>query len=217
MTICPTTYNLNTEAFHKWCDLEEAKSDARRNGWQPKTPPASPKSVVEVEHVDKPSPQPKKPTAPKFLFFQSSKFVVDVCYHFEDVFNNKYVYKVLKRTKCFVTIQQQCQYHNNAPDIKRLKIYKRGNDEYINIPDVRKYRMYSSDTTPENEVPKLEKVVPMSGDRANAFKTLRLNRRATMREIKLAYRKLALQHHPDKGGNPEKFRMIQEAWELLSS
>lgn len=35
-------------------------------------------------------------------------------------------------------------------------------------------------------------------------------------DIKKAFRKLALREHPDKGGNPEKFKEIQSAYEILS-
>ncbi len=34
-------------------------------------------------------------------------------------------------------------------------------------------------------------------------------------EIKHAYRELARRHHPDTGGDPERFRQIQEAYEIL--
>jgi DnaJ family protein A protein 2 len=37
----------------------------------------------------------------------------------------------------------------------------------------------------------------------------------SLEEIKIAYRKLAIQHHPDKGGNAETFKQIQEAYEYL--
>ena len=35
-------------------------------------------------------------------------------------------------------------------------------------------------------------------------------------ELKKAYRKLALINHPDKGGDPEKFKRIQHAYDILS-
>jgi DnaJ homolog subfamily A member 2 len=37
-----------------------------------------------------------------------------------------------------------------------------------------------------------------------------------MQRIKKAYRRASLMHHPDKGGDPEKFKQIQHAYEVLS-
>lgn len=42
---------------------------------------------------------------------------------------------------------------------------------------------------------------------------LHITREATKEEIVAAYRKLALQHHPDHGGNVEEFHPIQKAYE----
>ena len=36
-------------------------------------------------------------------------------------------------------------------------------------------------------------------------------------EIKTAYRKLAVKHHPDKGGDTEKFKEITRAYEVFAS
>ncbi len=47
------------------------------------------------------------------------------------------------------------------------------------------------------------------------YNTLGITNNATPDEIKKAYRKLAMQHHPDKGGDPEKFQKITEAYESL--
>ena len=38
----------------------------------------------------------------------------------------------------------------------------------------------------------------------------------TADEVKRAYRKLAMKHHPDKGGDAEKFKRIVYAYESLS-
>jgi curved DNA-binding protein len=51
---------------------------------------------------------------------------------------------------------------------------------------------------------------------ANAYETLGVPKGASDEEIKRAYRKLAGQHHPDKGGDTAKFQEIQSAYETLS-
>ena len=48
------------------------------------------------------------------------------------------------------------------------------------------------------------------------YKTLGVERNSTPDEIKKAYRKLASQYHPDKGGDTAKFQEIQKAYETLS-
>ena len=50
----------------------------------------------------------------------------------------------------------------------------------------------------------------------NYYQTLGVNRDATPDEIKRAYRKLASQHHPDKGGDNSKFQELEEAYRILS-
>jgi DnaJ-class molecular chaperone len=47
------------------------------------------------------------------------------------------------------------------------------------------------------------------------YTTLGVPRTASADEIKRAYRKLASQHHPDKGGDTGKFQEIQAAYETL--
>lgn len=48
------------------------------------------------------------------------------------------------------------------------------------------------------------------------YNTLGVPRTATPEEIKKAYRKLAMEHHPDKGGDVSKFQEITNAYETLS-
>ena len=48
------------------------------------------------------------------------------------------------------------------------------------------------------------------------YKTLGVDRAATPDQIKQAYRRLASQHHPDKGGDTAQFQEIQEAYATLS-
>jgi curved DNA-binding protein len=47
------------------------------------------------------------------------------------------------------------------------------------------------------------------------YTTLGVARTATLDEIKRAFRKLASQHHPDKGGDTQKFQEIQAAYDTL--
>lgn len=47
------------------------------------------------------------------------------------------------------------------------------------------------------------------------YSILGVNKKATPEEIKKAYRKLASQHHPDKGGDTATFQKIQEAYSVL--
>lgn len=48
------------------------------------------------------------------------------------------------------------------------------------------------------------------------YKILGVEKSASKDEIKRAFRKLSHQHHPDKGGDAEKFKEINEAYQVLS-
>lgn len=48
------------------------------------------------------------------------------------------------------------------------------------------------------------------------YDTLGVSESADADEIKRAYRKLASQHHPDKGGDVKKFQEIEQAYRVLS-
>ncbi|CAJ1406155.1 unnamed protein product [Effrenium voratum] len=48
------------------------------------------------------------------------------------------------------------------------------------------------------------------------YKALQLTRDASIAEVHKAYRRRALETHPDKGGSEQAFRLVREAFELLS-
>lgn len=47
------------------------------------------------------------------------------------------------------------------------------------------------------------------------YKILGVDKNATQDELKKAFRKLAMKHHPDKGGDEKKFKEINEAYQVL--
>ena len=56
-------------------------------------------------------------------------------------------------------------------------------------------------------------VKPMK--RSSSYDILGIDEDSEDEDIKKAFRKKALIHHPDKGGDPEEFRKVREAYEIL--
>jgi len=52
-------------------------------------------------------------------------------------------------------------------------------------------------------------------DTEGLYKILGVEKNATEREIKKAFKKAALQHHPDRGGDAEKFKEVEKAKQIL--
>ena len=50
----------------------------------------------------------------------------------------------------------------------------------------------------------------------NLYAELGLKENATKGEIKSSYRRLVKKHHPDAGGEKDRFLAIQDAWEILN-
>lgn len=53
-------------------------------------------------------------------------------------------------------------------------------------------------------------------DNSSLYKLLEVEKDASESDIKKAYKKLAMKHHPDKGGDPEKFKEVTRAYQILS-
>lgn len=60
-----------------------------------------------------------------------------------------------------------------------------------------------------------ESIFSGGGLKAKALQTLGLAEGVSTKEIKLSYRRLAMLHHPDRGGDAEKLQTINEAMEVL--
>lgn len=58
--------------------------------------------------------------------------------------------------------------------------------------------------------------VPRRSDNTKYYETLGVSSSASQDELKKAYRKASLKNHPDKGGDPEKFKEVAQAYEVLS-
>ena len=71
--------------------------------------------------------------------------------------------------------------------------------------------------------PGFEDAMPGAGRRSSRkpadtqklYNVLGVEKSATPDAIKKAYRKLAVKLHPDKGGDPEKFKEVQKAFDVL--
>lgn len=54
------------------------------------------------------------------------------------------------------------------------------------------------------------------GEVVNPYRTLGIKKSATADEIRIAHRRAVMRHHPDRGGDREKFEAAQKAYEILS-
>ncbi|KAK4789099.1 hypothetical protein SAY86_020418 [Trapa natans] len=57
---------------------------------------------------------------------------------------------------------------------------------------------------------------PKKSDNTRYYEILGVSKSASQDDLKKAYRKAAIKNHPDKGGDPEKFKELAQAYEVLS-
>ncbi|KAI9107607.1 hypothetical protein K1719_021270 [Acacia pycnantha] len=57
---------------------------------------------------------------------------------------------------------------------------------------------------------------PKKSDNTKYYEILGVSKNASQDDLKKAYKKAAIKNHPDKGGDPEKFKELAQAYEVLS-
>lgn len=57
--------------------------------------------------------------------------------------------------------------------------------------------------------------MPKRSNNTRYYDLLGVDKAASDVELKKAYRKLSMKHHPDKGGDPDTFKQINEAYDVL--
>lgn len=77
-----------------------------------------------------------------------------------------------------------------------IKIFKKANNDWFNIEDFMGAR---GGRGPQKQV-----------DSSKYYDLLGVTKEATQDEVKKSFRKIALKEHPDKGGDPEKVRRVED-------
>ncbi|KAF5177519.1 Chaperone protein dnaj protein [Thalictrum thalictroides] len=57
---------------------------------------------------------------------------------------------------------------------------------------------------------------PKKSDNTKYYEILGVSKNASQEDLKKAYKKAAIKNHPDKGGDPEKFKELGQAYDVLS-
>lgn len=105
-------------------------------------------------------------------------------------------------------------YHPGHPALQQHDPMR---DYYLDLDMLEKTTQQDIETALNNFWKRLHEDTIFSGGglKAKALQTLGLQDGVTAQEIKQSYRRLAMRHHPDRGGDPEKLQRINEAMDVL--
>lgn len=127
---------------------------------------------------------------------------------------------------CLYRLQAEYAMRNNYQlDISLVTLVKRpavdASLEITQYDPLREYYLDLSNMNKESEA-SIEALLSSFWTRLTTFITapqaheiLGLNGTESLAAKQHRYRQLAQQHHPDKGGNPETFNKIQQAWQSI--
>lgn len=182
----------------------------RRGGLDAHAPPPKfkqektnhkPEKKPKAEKAKPKKPEPEKakghPELDEFTYKKTGKFSIPKCMGAA----NGYIDNLLRKVGRYDSLTGL----ENKKD--KCEILKQVNEEW---------EAHGGPPPPKHDPPKPDpKPAPQS--KYKLYDILGVPRSATLPEIRKAYLKLVLKEHPDKGGDPEKFKKIQAAWNILSS
>lgn len=98
---------------------------------------------------------------------------------------------------------------SNSSEPATLRGHGRGTEEEATLlPEEQRH------TEPESLNSSFTSSSTLAGD---YYAVLGVSKQATLEQIKKAYKKKSLEHHPDKGGDPQHFNAVSKAYETLSN
>lgn len=136
--------------------------------------------------------------------------------------------RAVEKIKKFLSNRRASHQKTNRPPMPNLRpsrpsaftrfsLFSNKNDSKSKVPNSPPRRNTARNrarNTPRNTPRNRGRNTPKE-KRVSLYNILKVNRGATFANIKKAYRKQQFIHHPDKGGNAEKFKEAQRAFEIL--